>query len=213
MIDKVNNSIYRANKGISRLTNEILAIEGMSSYKIRHFLNNIIDEKSRFLEIGTWKGSTLISALYKNNPEYSLSVDNWSEIFYNFYKKNWKDTCFASKDFFINCNEHLGYVPNFIESDCFELDKSNIKDINIYLYDGPHDDISQYKAIDYFYECLADEFILMIDDYNFTNVVINTQKALRDRKINKLFETNLIALYNGDNLEWWNGFYVAVCKK
>lgn len=33
----------------------------------------------RYMEIGAWKGSTHISALYKNFPEYTIAIDNFSQ--------------------------------------------------------------------------------------------------------------------------------------
>ena len=52
----------------------------MSGKKTRHFYNNICSMKnSRYLEIGTWKGSTLCSAMC-NNKMKCVAIDNWSQF-------------------------------------------------------------------------------------------------------------------------------------
>ena len=65
----------------SKLTDEIALWhnhdphEGMSTPRIRHLFNNLLDKniankhgitETNYLEIGTWKGSTAVPALYKN---------------------------------------------------------------------------------------------------------------------------------------------------
>ena len=71
LIEHVKQSIQNAELGISQLNSKILNLEGMSSDKVRHFLNNICSlEHGNYLEIGVWKGSTFISALYKNKLQW-----------------------------------------------------------------------------------------------------------------------------------------------
>jgi len=73
LIKHVQFSIGAAEKGLSNLNENILNIHGMSSAKNRHFLNNICNfPYVNYLEIGCWKGSTFISALYENQNPYIL---------------------------------------------------------------------------------------------------------------------------------------------
>ena len=79
LIQKVEYSISNAERGISSLASEILKLEGMSSPKVRHLLNNLCAlPGARYLEIGSYKGSTWISALYNNSSTLisSTSIDN-----------------------------------------------------------------------------------------------------------------------------------------
>lgn len=201
MIDKIKKAITDADALTSKLNDEILAIQGMSSPRVRHLLNNLVSKDDRYLEIGTWRGSTFISALFKNNPKFHLVIDNWSEF------------GGPKNEFFDNCEKHLNDIPNFIEADCFKLDNSEIKDINIYFYDGGHTEKDQYDAIVYYYNCLADKFILIIDDYNMDAVPRGTQNAIKEKNIKVRYETILPADFNGDTNKWWNGLYVAYCEK
>ena len=81
LIKHTEKAIYNATENNSKLTDNILEMEGMSGHKTRHLYNNICNlPGAKYLEVGTWKGSSLISSLYNNNLEYSYCVDNWSEF-------------------------------------------------------------------------------------------------------------------------------------
>ena len=95
LIDHVNESVIRAENQTSKISkisnseceisgssHSVLGIEGMSQPKNRHLLNNLCSrEETSYLEIGTWKGASTISALYNNKHiRNSLSIENWSDF-------------------------------------------------------------------------------------------------------------------------------------
>jgi hypothetical protein len=203
MIDHIQQSIDNAINHISKLNSEILSIEGMSSSKIRHFLNNVVDiPNAKYLEIGTWAGSTLCSALYKNNPDLAIAIDNFSQ----FGSK--KDT------FYSNIAKYIHNGIQFYDTDCFQFDKSIVSDkINIYLYDGDHSENSHELALSYFIDILDNNFIYLCDDWNFTEVKSGTIKAINNLNISVKKEWIMPASYNGDKQSWWNGFYIALISK
>lgn len=197
---KIQQAIEKAHQYSSKLTSEVLALEGMSSTKFRHLLNNLVDDKTRYLDIGTWKGSTVISAIYGHTPEFYVTIDDWS--------------CHGNctVDFHNNFKTLIGGEPNFINQDSFtiNLKENNIQDINLYLYDGGHLWEQQYDALDYFYDGLADEFIFIVDDYNEKKIQSATQMVLKDKNIKVDFEQYLTS---PSNQEWWCGTYIAACRK
>ncbi len=203
-IIKVENAINKAELGSTKLTQVELSIDGMSATKNRIFLNEIIDTDSNYLEIGTWHGSTLVSALYKNKPNSAFAIDNFSQ-----FK--------ADKETFIkNCNTSEVFNFEFFNENCFELSEdklSEIKDINVYFYDGNHDQSAHVQALTFFLKNLSKQFILIIDDWNDDQVKIGTLKGIMDCKLNVHKYWILQADYNGDTKNWWNGFFVAVCEK
>ena len=68
LINHVNLSVENSNNNISKLTSEILSMDGMTGIKTRHLYNNICSlDGANYLEIGTWMGSSFISAFYENN--------------------------------------------------------------------------------------------------------------------------------------------------
>jgi hypothetical protein len=86
-IHHIVTSITNAENNVSKIDDkttegqEILTYEGYTGTKTRHLYNNICSDTHkvpiRYLEIGTWNGSSSISAVYKNNIE-ALFIDNLS---------------------------------------------------------------------------------------------------------------------------------------
>jgi len=207
LIDHVVKSIHKAENGVSKLNADVLKIPGMSSSKVRHFLNNICSlSNSVYLEIGCWKGSTWISSLFGNQDcmKFAYAIDNWSEFG---YQKN---------IFEEHCNKFLKNKKyDFFSHDAFTIDLQSLgkRPINIYFYDGNHSIDSQELAFTYFNEIFDDSFIAIVDDWNCMEVQEGTEKAFKKLNYEIIFEKILPADYNGDTRKWWNGLYVAVLRK
>lgn len=178
-------------------------IEGFTSNLVKGLLNNLLQyEDASYLEIGVWQGSTFVSALYKNNPKLAVAIDNFSEFG-------------GSEEIFLkNCSQYLTCDYKLLNHDALSIDKSIISTpINIYFYDGYHSEESQYRAIEYYYDVLADKFILLIDDWNWEQVKRGTNKVIQNLNLNVEYVVELPARWNGDEDQWWNGVYAAVLKK
>jgi len=211
LINHAERSFENSNNRYSKLSNEILSIEGMSGEKTRHLYNNICSiDNANYLEIGTYKGSSFVSSLYKNSIN-SIAVDNWSE-----FK--------GPKNDFINNVEK--YCPNqkynFIEKDSFEITESDIKQfynsIDLYLYDGCHKYESHKMAITHFSKFLSKYSIIMIDDWRNDGLWERVQRGTYDGFkesgliIHKKIERISFQESNGPS-EYWNGFGLFVCEK
>ena len=204
--ERLQLSMLDAIDGNSKITDDVIAISGMSSPKNRHIMNNIGSlEGANYLEIGCYRGSTAISTLFQNNLSNHTLVENW--------KLDYEGT--VRQDLFKYFNDILGYEPNVIEEDCFSfnpLDKG-IKDIDIYFYDGEHEFEDQYKALTHYYDSLSDNFILVVDDTNYPPVLQGTFKAIEDLNLKINFHRTMHATHNGDVFNFWNGLYIAVLSK
>lgn len=211
LINHVELSVRNANNGLSKLTPEILSLDGMSGSKTRHLYNNLcslID--CNYLEIGTWKGVSFVSAIYGNQLN-SIVIDNWAE--FN-----------GPKDIFIsNVNKYCPNAKiNLIEKDCFQVSEDEIKSIydtiDIFLYDGAHDYESQKKAITHYKRLFSKYVIIIIDDFRSdTHGWANVKKGTYDG----IEESGLIIHHNieiithqesSGPLEYWNGFGLFVCE-
>lgn len=207
--DHILNSLSKANNYESKITTELINMDGMTGKKTRHFYNNLLNfVDARYLEIGVWKGSSVCSAMYKNKASITC-IDNWSEF------ENPRNECIN------NINNFKGEnIVSIIEEDCFNIDISKLSKFNIYIYDGAHDYESHYKALTYFYNCLDDLFILIIDDWNWENVRNGTIDAIKNLKLNIIHEEEIRLTYDNShtNIEiaketWWNGIYIALLQK
>ena len=197
----INNAFENAEINVSKIISDIINIDGMSGIKTRHFYNNLLNfEDARYLEIGTWKGSSVCSAMYENNAKV-VCIDNWSEF-------NGPKNVFLE-----NFNKYKGNNDaQFIESDSFKVDVSTLPKFNIYLYDGGHSDKSHYNALIHFYNCLDNTFIFVVDDWNWINVRTQTYKSIDDLKLKILFQKEII-IPHVTKETWWNGIFVAILQK
>jgi hypothetical protein len=206
---QIEHAFRVAESGTSQITKEILEMEGMTGKKTRHFYNALLDmEDARYLEIGTWRGSSSCSAMCGNAAKV-LCIDNWSEF------GGPKD------DFLKNFETYKGRNDaTFIENDCFMVDTKYLPLFNVYLYDGNHTQDSHYRALLHYIDNLDDTFIFIVDDWNWQEVRNGTYESIKKLNLEILYEKEIrLTMDNthspqplaGDT--WWNGIYVAILKK
>lgn len=205
----INKAFQNAENDISKLNQDIIKMEGMTGTKTRHFYNNLLDtEDARYLEIGTWKGSSVCSAMYKNKATVTC-IDNWSEF------------GGPKAEFLVNFERYKGEnKANFIESDCYKVDVNTLPKFNIYMYDGNHTKDSQYKALTHYYKCLDDIFIFIVDDWNWKDVRDGTFQAIKELNLDILYEREIRLTWDNSHTvqdkasaTWWNGIYVSILHK
>jgi len=211
MKDKLISDINKAEQIISKLDKNVMAVSGFSSPRVKSLLNNIVNAPDvNYLEVGTFKGSTFVAALYKNEVNSAYAIDNWSE--FNEYGN-------IKNEFLENTQKFDLPKFSFIEENCFNVDLSLIKHkINVFFFDGEHTYESHYNALKYYLPVLDDEFIFIVDDFDPYNeswaaVEKGTRDSIRDLKLETIFEKHIQS--NGRNADqsWWNGIYVAILKK
>lgn len=208
-IKHIETALQNAENYISNIDNEILEMEGMSGIKTRHFYNNICSmQDSRYLEIGTWKGSSFCSAM-SNNKMTCLSIDNWAKFSgegAEKLKEYLPDAAYSVKEIFLkNYNKYKGEnKATFIENDCWEVDLNLLGKYNIYMYDGEHSETSHYKALNYYISCLDNEFIYLVDDWNWESVKQGTHNSIKENSCNIIYKKEIIT-NNGKHPEWGKG--------
>lgn len=203
MIVDIKQCIIDAEANRSKLTEEYISkLEGLSSPKVWHLLNNLCANVNSYMEVGCFKGSTMLAALYEN-PVYAFAIDNFMmepktrDKFFD----NTKDAKFE-----------------FYEGDCFSSDLRKIKQpIELYFYDGSHTAEAQYKALTYFAGCLAEEFIYVCDDWDLSKMKTCSLSAIKDLGY-RLVEMHELKGHTAGSLEarksgWWGGIGVMRVKK
>jgi hypothetical protein len=212
LIDHVSKAYSYAEAGISKVSRDILELEGLSGVYTRHFYNNLCSmPNARYLEIGTWKGSSVCSAMFGNQMA-CVCIDNWSQ-------------CGGPKDEFIqNFTRFKGLNDaTFYESDCWSpqlIESLKDKKFNIYLYDGEHSEESHYKALIHYLPCLDDTFIYVVDDWNDNNIRRGTMRAIQDANLEMLWKQETRLTFDGTHTEmsfgkrtWWNGIGIFVLRR
>jgi hypothetical protein len=205
LINHVEKMLNLTEKYKSKITPEILNMQGMSGKKTRHFYNNICSiEDARYLEIGTWKGSSLCSAMC-NNKMTCVAIDNWSQ--FGGLRR-------AKKEFLKNFNKFKGENnATFIEKNCWDVDVSKLGKFNIYMYDGDHTEESHYQALNHYFPCLEDEFIYLVDDWNRGHIRNGTFESIKDNQCEILYKKEFFTPSNNPKNDWHNGICIFVLKK
>ena len=194
-----------------KLPRHIVEMQGMSGKKYRYFINNLISliNNPSYLEIGSWAGSTACSAIYGNKINV-LCIDNWSE--FGGPKEQFLKNISELK------NQNLCF--KFIESDFRLVNFIDLEKFNVYLFDGPHSEQDQYDGIKIALPALQNDFIIIVDDWNWDRVRKGTFRALRDTKIAissfvdiRTSQDNTTPEIKFERSEWHNGYFIAACQK
>jgi hypothetical protein len=211
LADKLQKATMAALELDHKLPDSVRLMSGMSGKKYRYLINNLISfiRDARYLEVGSWKGSTACAAMHGNTCKVTC-IDDWSHHGTN------------NQDFFNNTKDSLSDNIEFtvIEKDFRQVEYGNIGKYNVYFFDGPHEEIDQYDGVVLAQNALDFEYILIVDDYNFDRVRKGTQSAIKDLNLKVLAEITVLSSIDGDvpkihheKSEWHNGYYFAVIRK
>lgn len=195
----------------SALPDSVRNIVGMSGQTYRSFINSYVHSVSdaRYLEVGSWAGSTAISALFGNQVE-ALCIDNWAQF------DGPRDEFFSNMQLALSDKVKF----RFIEKDFRDVDFGSIGQFNIYLFDGPHEEADQYDGVVLAQPALTRRYLLVVDDWNWRAVRNGTFRALIDARcrIEAALEVRttlddshpVVAM---EKSEWHNGYFIAAIVK
>ena len=186
---------------------QILKMKGLSGRKFRIMINSLVNliDNPRYLEIGCWLGSTACSASFKNNLKITC-VDNWSQNF--LYGVN------PEVEFNNNIKKFLSKKSKLtlINNDFRKIKFSNLKKHNIFFFDGPHHYEDHYDAIEFTLTAMENNFIMIIDDWNWKQVREATFDSIRSNKLKILSSLEIrttlddsSALIVGEKSDWHQG--------
>jgi hypothetical protein len=211
LIPNIEYCLEQALQDNSEIPDYSLEIPGMSGIKYRHFINNLLRsiENPKYLEIGTWKGSTLCAAIGGVENVQALAVDNYGyggateeEVHDNVNKVKTKSSNIT-----------------ILNQDFKDFDFAAHGKFDIYLYDGGHTEQEHYDAIVRAVPALEDLSIIIIDDWNDHNgevshIKIGTYNGFKDSGLEILYKFEVETGVNPPfPSEWHNGYGVFLVKK
>ena len=206
--DKIDQLLTEIENGQHTLPIEIEQLDGMSGTLYRRFINKLVSELTNinYLEIGCWKGSTAIPAMYNNTDKVKnhYIIDNWSEF------------GGPKEEFENNFKKFIKIEPNLFNMDCFAdpPSKYKIKKIDLYFYDGCHSVEAQENALLHYIDSMNKTFIFIVDDYNWEQSSTGTENSIK--KLNLKIEYKKIILTDNCNdfkHTWHNGVGIYVLSK
>ena len=199
----------------TKLSNEILRMNGLSGRKFRVMLNHLIKKISnpRYLEIGSWLGSTACSACYNNKLKITC-IDNWSQ--------NFDKNLIPRKEFEKNLKKVMtqNIQFNFIQKNFQEIDFNNIGKHNIYFYDAGHTYNDHFDGVDIVLPALTNKFLLIVDDWNWKQVREATNDAIKTNSLKIISQISIrttrddsSALITCESSDWHQGCSFIILEK
>ena len=211
----IKNSFTSAISGKSNLSDEIKKMKGLSGRKFRVMINDLIKnfEEPKYLEIGSWLGASACAVCFNNKVKITC-IDNWSQ--------NFSTNLDSKKIFKSNIKKFTteNIALQIIEEDFRKVNFKNLKNINIYFYDGCHNYKDHFDAVKLILPSLTKKFILIVDDWNWEQVRKGTLDSISDEKCQivskleiKTTTDNSSSLITGENSDWHQGVAFFVVKK
>lgn len=181
-------------------------VMGLTSPRVQKLLYGLSKHCKNYLEIGSALGSTAVAVV--DNPNINVTcVDNWSQ---NIQPE--------SGEFELPNNlvdeflKNMTRPVNVINSDLFAVDTSKIRDIDLFFYDGPHDEETTRKAVEHYKDCMADVSIMIFDDANWEGVVAGASDGIRNSGFRVLYHKKMLN-HTEDAYQWWNGLFILVVQR
>jgi len=179
-------------------------VEGLTSPRVQKLLYGISKHCKKYLEIGSAMGAT--AASIADNCEL-YCVDNWSQNIQP-----------ASEEFELSENSRELFLKNLnreaivFDQDMFSVDTSKIRDIDMFFYDGSHEEYITEAAVTYYKDTFADYCIMIFDDANWEGVVLGAQKGIKAAGYTPIYSKLMLNSLENKNM-WWNGLYIVVVKR
>ena len=207
----LSNAFDRAMALDGKVSEKVLDLEGMSGRNYRLFINNLISSlpDPRYLEVGCWAGSTACSAM-DGNRVTMLCIDNWTQ--FNGPKEAFFANVIATRTSLVNFY--------FLEADFRQVNYNTVGKYNCYLFDGPHAREDQYDGLMLALPALDDEFVFIVDDWNWEPVRDGTMQAIAAAGLKiktsidvRTTQHNAHPEFAGKHSDWHNGYFLSVLRK
>lgn len=188
-------------------------IPGLTSPRVQTLINSLAGGVGSYLEVGAAMGATFCAAL-KDNTIRAIAVDNWMEDIQPARNDLERLPDNSARAFLNNVEKYQGNSKvDVLNTDIFAADVSAFaQDIQMFFYDGPHDELSTKRAVEYYWPVLAKECIIVFDDANWMSVVEGARQGLNSVGAKVVFEKMLLNDQESFK-DWWNGLYIVVARK
>jgi hypothetical protein len=204
MRDNIAEQVLDATTDL-RDARHLVDVEGMSSPKVCVLLNQLVarmDPGEHYLEIGTWKGRTLLSAAHDNPGRICFACDKfrmWGR------HTGWGHR--ARRTLLDNVERHRGRGAEirFFDMPARRLFERRLvpRPIGVYFYDGGHSHDDTREGLRCVGPLLAERSVIVVDDWNDPGVRRGAFAGVADAGLDVLWHRHL----HGDHDEtgFWNG--------
>ena len=155
---QVESSLSLAINSYRSLSDTCIGMDGMSGYKYRYFVNNLMKKLSspRYLEVGVMGGSSLCSAIEGVYGVTAVGIDNYGSNIELFEQA---ESAVASV---VTSSSKV----SIINKDFLSVDFSKLGPFNVYLYDIGRRQSNYELGLVQARSALADELVLIVGDWD-----------------------------------------------
>lgn len=191
----------------------------LSGYKGRTLLNELCHNFGiKYLEVGSYAGSTFCAALYKNSIN-ATAVDIWERFIEQPRASIVKNLFFERVKKYEGSNG-IRVVEDSIYD--FATPEKIGTDYNVFFFDGDHTAQATEMAIVMADRCMTKEFIFVCDDYAMVSTRKGVADGISEMGYEVLYEKELGSVQPYDwyldkrdasQPDWWCNYYIAVLRK
>lgn len=191
----------------------LVAIEGLSSPRVCQLLNQLVRHMDRdecYVEVGTWKGLTLLSAAWGNFGRTCIGCDK-----FRFYGRFTGLGLQARRALERNIRRHRGRTADIhfhhMSYQRMFAERRISSPIGVYFYDGDHSYGGTYEGITRAAPFLNERSVLVVDDWNDRTIRQATTDALQRACLTPLWHRCLPGNHSGE--QFWNGLGIYHLEK
>jgi predicted O-methyltransferase YrrM len=160
-----------------------------------------------YLEVGSFKGLSLIGAMLGNRHARFYAIENFLE--FNLDSGATRDELLGNLDRWVGRDQ-----VRLLEGDCFRLlrrERLLEAPVGVYFYDGAHGRLPHYLALGVAERWLADRALVVVDDASWPMVARATERYLAAHPgYELLFD---LAAEREEDPRWWNGLRVYAFRR
>ena len=161
---------------------------------------SLLDEGESYVEVGTFRGTSVIATLLRNEDKDVVAIDDFSKVE-------------GSREQLDENLRRVGLegVPTILEGDVFDLVPAGAlgaRRVGVWYYDAAHDYESQVKGLQIVEPWLAPGSLLIVDDSDWDRVA----RAIDDYLASQPRARRILKIDGGDfgAPHWWCGMQVLV---
>jgi protein O-GlcNAc transferase len=196
-----------------RFDDVIEGIPNLAEENVLALLNlaaSLLGPGESYVEVGTYYGASLIGAMRGNQGDF-VAIDRFS--FGRTQVKGQTLPAASREGLEANLRRFAAERATILEGDAFELLERGAlgeRRVGVYYYDGPHDYGSQVRGLQAVEPWLAEEALLVVDDFDWEQVDRATRDYLTGQpRARMLFE---IGGSGKGQPQWWEGVAVLAWR-
>jgi predicted O-methyltransferase YrrM len=192
-VDRLLRELPEQLRDVSRFAEVLDAVPGLAEPNNLALLNvaaRCLDEGELYLEVGTYHGTSLISAAIGNDDRGFVAVDDWS---------------FGTSRPELEANlARFGLTATLLEGDALETLRRGVPSpVGVYYYDAGHEYEEQLEGLRLIEPYLASPALLIVDDTDWEKV----ERAVDDYLAAQPRAREIFRADGKDrgHSEWWYG--------